>query len=232
MASKKPSPRVPLKVRQDRDKKEAARLINELKSTLHHHSPGVWEWIKDRASDVSDAVGAGWDWVNKQVDTYIWDTGTSNAVVEGWVRNVFNIPDVEGKGFVGEAWDKTTDVVGGWIDTAGEVVGDAWDTVTNTVYNVYNTAAGAVSTGWDAVTGWMGDRFSDLKDAIASIGDHLGASITALFAALAGLPDAIFGLGGVIAGLLTIDEETYVADSLKLLALNKQVTQATERMRT
>lgn len=137
-------------------------------------------WVSEAAQTVYDTVDpyftATWDALGDAGD-YIadWAGDAYNAAtnawagVEDWVRDTFDIPDQEGKGFVGEATEKITETATTFIDNTRTTVGGAITTV-NTYYNTAREALG---------------------DIINNIEIVLGVGLEAAFAALGSLPDLL-----------------------------------------
>lgn len=192
----------------------------------------MWDWWSDTVDTVVDAVSDGWEWANDVVDTYIWDTGSDEAVIESWVRDTFDIPDQEGKSFVGEAWDKANELVDTyiwdtsekeavaeswvynqwyepWLNTAAaveEVVADfdeIWDDYTEPAKKAASEAAETVTTAYKAAADTAGDIINNIMLT-------LGVGFDAAMAAIGFLPDLIMGLKTDLANWFEIDVDKLI----------------------
>lgn len=200
----------------------------------------MWDWWDNTVDAVTDWAGDAWDKVNEVVDTYIWDTTENEAVVESWVRDTFNIPDQEGKGFASEAGEKITDLVDTYVrdTTEKEAAPDEW---VQQMYDVpKQEGKGSVEDAWDGVKDWWakGKEDADKKSAEtdAAVGKVaetlfddgmapvekgqilLGIGFDAAMAALGGMPE-------VLAQAFNINLENFVEDGLKLYAANKALVE-------
>jgi len=86
--------------------REYEAKLAAIKKPPEHISPGASEWLDDVLNTTRKVVDDAVKTVNDIVDTYIWDTTQKESVLEDWVRDTFDIPDQEAKGFFGDAWDK------------------------------------------------------------------------------------------------------------------------------
>jgi len=200
----------------------------------------MWDWWDKTVEAVSDWSGDAWDRVNKAVDTYVWDTTENEAVAESWVRDTFNIPDQEGKGFVSEAWDKVNEVVDTyvWDTTEKEAVAEGWvrqmydvpdqegkgfieeatEKATENITTIIDNTKTIIEKGRDTVTTYYDTISETLGDIINNIEITLGVGLEAAFAALASLPEALVKV-------FSINLEDFVEDGLKLYAANKALVE-------
>ncbi|MBA7567233.1 hypothetical protein ES708_08942 [subsurface metagenome] len=147
----------------------------------------MWDWWDDTVDAVSDAIGGAVEWVNDQVDTYIydsgedeaalegwandwvdyliWDTTTAEGKLEGWVRDQFDIPDQEGKGFLDEAAEKAGDIYNYYYDE-----GDTF----------LNVTGDKITDGAAAAAAKAGDIINNISIALGAFFDGAMAAITEL----------------------------------------------------
>lgn len=156
----------------------------------------VYDTVDPYFTETWDALGDAWDWTHETVDIYLWDTTDKEAKLEAPIRDFFDIPDQEGKGFAEEAGEKIDTSVTTYIDGARTTIGGA----VTTVNNYYEEAKGKIG------------------DIINQISITLGVGMEAAFAALGSLPD-------LVKSAFTINLETYVVDGLKLYAANKALVE-------
>jgi len=160
----------------------------------------MWDWWDDTVDAVSDWVGDAVEWVNDQVDTYIydsdedeaalekwandlvdyyiWDTGQDEAALEGWVRDQFDIPDQEGKGF---------------LDEAAERAADIWNYYYQEGDTFINEAAEKVSGAAGAAAAKAGDIINNISLALGVFFDAAMGAITTLPGLLSDFRDILSG---------------------------------------
>ena len=220
MSDKKPKLSSKQAEREAKNKRDYERLAKKLKLALEHHSPGVWDWIEDTIDDVKDWGTDVVDSVNDGFDKYVWDTDQDEGIVEGWVRDTFDIPDKESENFFEEAWDKVWDYgedlvdkgkeqldnipdkVKDVIDDAIDDVKDTYNQTTNTINKTYTTAAGAVA------------------DVFNNIDIHVPPADFSFLEPLLDLPGALVSLNTIIQNLFTFDIQDYYETSAKLKQIN------------
>lgn len=231
MTDKKQSPQDKTAKRRTNNKRKADQLIKKLDSILYHHSPGIWEWVEEQAAKLEDAVASGVEWINDAVDTYIWDTSINEAAIEHWVRDTFNIPDQEGIGFIEEATDRVFDAASDYEETIRERVNEVWNIVNETTTNIYESGRDTVTDTYHNITERIQDIINNVAVYIGDIKLQLGVDTESALAALGGLPATITGFGDLFTSLFTLDEKTFVDDGVKLIELQKKLTEAVGRIR-
>lgn len=199
----------------------------------------MWDWWDNTVSTVTDWAGDAWDKVNEVVDTYVWDTTENEAVVESWVRDTFNIPDQEGKGFVAEAGEKIKEVVDPYIRYTAEkeAAADEWvqqmydmpkqeskgfleeaaEKLKEAIDEVGETVEKDVNKGGETVTTFVTEFIEIPGDNINNISLALGVGFDAAMAVLGGLPDLIMGLKTDLANWFKFDIKEF-QDTMKLMS--------------
>lgn len=174
------------------------------------------EWITDTAGNIGDALGDGLEWVNDQVDTYIYDSTEEQGFLEK---------------LVSDAVDKGGEILRGFLDGAEEPIEDdldkkeeevkvpiwyIWDDteigLDDDAYVVHDDTEG----GWEAILKWLSKQ-----------GDKVGGANAK---ALDLLPDPmswLLGPIGMIIDLLQknqiINPDTFVETGLAIYRLQKEL---------
>lgn len=214
----------------------------------------MWDWWDDTVEAVGGLVDDGVAWVNDVVDTYVWDTTTNEASLEAAVRDTFDIPDLESKGFIGEAWKKINEVVDtylwdtttdeadlerwvrdnfdipdqeseGFIDEVFDGIAESWGEDVDTVKDAFRKAS-------DTVSGGVKDVAGQVCGIIDNISLVLGIGFDAAMAALSTIPSLFTLFIDTLTKLFTIDETTVVEDTLKLGKLQKELGERLEELGT
>jgi len=234
MNSAKPKPKITTKDRQDRDKVEYERLVQVVKQSLEHRSPGLWGWLDDTIKAGQDAVNEAIEWGNNLVDTYIWDTTEAEADVEGWVNDTFVKPfeDVKASIDEGVAWgndlvDTYVWDTGGGIATLEGWVRDTFDIPDQETQTFVNEVAEAIADDWNDlvteaqaatnnVTTTVTDAVTTTVDTVGDIIDKasiaLGVGFDAAMAAIGILPTLFTGWKNELAAWFDIDIDKFLTE--------------------
>lgn len=183
----------------------------------------VLDWIKKQGEKVKEGVKDGWERVNEQVDKYIWDTSTNEAALEGFVRDTLGIPDQEAKGFLEEGVEKIADVSEDIVNKGEEFIDKASETIKETTEKIVEKTKTIYNTTANTIKETVGDIINNIKVVLDNVKLSLGVGLeTALFA-LSELPLEITTFTDFFVKLFTIDEKTYVDDSIKVIRLQKNL---------
>jgi len=231
MSLEKPNSKPTTKERQDKDKQEYARLVEEIQKSLEHRSPGLFGWWDDLVDTATDIWDDAVDWTDNIVDTYIWDTSEAEAELESWVRDTFEIPDEQGKGFAEEVlhradeefedlvWD-TSDKEGAiesWVRDTFDIpdeqgkgfVEEATGKVEEIVDDMVDDTIEKVIQGGESVDDVVTRGGNIVRDTINNVSFALGASFETAMSALTSLPDMLLNFKGDLANWFKFDLEEF-----------------------
>ncbi|MBA7592800.1 hypothetical protein ES708_34994 [subsurface metagenome] len=192
----------------------------------------MWDWWDDTYDTVSGAIGDAWDtttdFYEEQKENaqawidYGWDVATDFVedqkenvsdwidYGEWWVRDTFDIPDQEGKGFLGEVGDK----IGEEIDKLGTKGKEEWEkfkAAAGDTYNYYYEEGekfikGAGEKAGDAAA----TVAAKVGDIIANIELALGIGFDLAMMAIIDLPDLLTGFKTDLSEWFKFDVEAFM----------------------
>ena len=200
-----------------------SRLVKKAQQSLEHHSPGLWGWFDDTIDAAVELGKEAVNIVNDAVDKYIWDTSQDEAAIEGWVRDTFDLPDQEAKGFLGEAGDKVSDYgkdlyVNG-ADLLDDIPNKAKEFVETTINNVKETYTNTNNT--------IRETYTNTKESIGDILNKIDITVPSIdfsfLEPLLELPIALASLNAVIKELFTFDMQDYYETAPKLKQVSPSV---------
>ena len=192
----------------------------------------MWDWWDDAVDAAADAISDGWDWVTdtaedvkEEVESWInsaWDTATDfyedeKEKVEDWidygewwVRETFDIPDQEGKGFIGEVGDKITDWFDDTVDTAKETAEDVKEAAEDAAEDAANRAKAIADSLAREAARAAEAAAAKVGDIINNITIALGAGWEFALDAIIGLPELLTGFKTDLADWFKFDIEDFM----------------------
>ena len=209
MKGKESSPKVKLADRVARNKKDYERLVKQLESTLHHHSPGIWDWLEDTFEDIGDTLGDGWDafsgWLND-----IGDTASSAAEdARDQVTDFLHLDEINAM----IEHDKAMSELEGnnWsdLDTAGAYAGAIKGIITSELEDLVEPVKQQIAKVTYPITSAVSGFAGNITNIINDIKLGLGIGFEAAMTAITGLPALLATWKTELTDWFTFDFEEY-----------------------
>lgn len=188
-----------------------------------------WEWIKETAVIVFNAIGTGisvaWEWI-KNATTTVWETiktglsvtwewiKTTATTVFTWIKDgitaVWNgIKTVTTtvwngiKGFISGLWNGIKDTASSVFNGIKDAIGNVWDGIKNTTSSMWNGIKDTITGIWDGLKDTASSAFNGIKDTISGVWDGVKGSTDKIWGGITdSVKGAINGVIGAINGMI------------------------------
>ena len=176
----------------------------------------MFDWLEDIIDDIGDGIGDAVEWVNDQVDTYIYDSGEDEAWLEEWANNVVDKYIYDADDDQGVLEKLIDDLLDDKDKEVKEPIDDAYVDIDDGFRDDVNDADNDNKDIWQTILDWLSRTGETVSGANATAKEWL--------------PDPMAWLAGPIGAILsiltrnsTIDADTFVESGLALYRLQKEL---------